>query len=143
MKKEGKSPKKTKKQPTLGKLKTQFWDVFSLYIKKKYTKDGILKCYTCGAELVIGTSNCQGGHYYTKKGFPALYFHENNVRTQCYHCNISLGGNVNIFREKLLQEIGEEGIRELDEKRHGQIKITKSEYLNLISIYKEKIKEYE
>jgi hypothetical protein len=130
------------KKKSLSKYKKDFWKVFSLYIKLKYSYDGEnVKCFTCDADLKIGTSNCQGGHYYTKKGYPALYFHENNVRVQCYHCNINLSGNTVIFGERLEQEIGIDAMNELKSLRHGIFKKTRVEYLELIQEFRSKIKK--
>lgn len=129
------------KKKTLSKYKKDLWDVFALYIKQKHQiSDGYCQCYTCGSFIKIGTSNCQAGHYYSKKGYPALYFDENNVRPQCFHCNISLAGNTQKFQEKLINEIGIEGVEYLDKHRHDEIKRTKSDYIELINHYKNLIK---
>ena len=129
-----------KKQKTITKLKAELWKHYALYIKRKYSTDGeYCNCFTCGANLQIGTSNCQCGHYYTKKGYPALYFNENNTRPQCFHCNINLSGNTPIFRENLIAEIGESGVAELDKHRHDTIKWSRSELEELIEKYKSKI----
>jgi len=126
-----------KKPKSLTKLKAELWKVFSTYIKFKYSKDGTwCNCFTCGNPIQIGTSNCQGGHYYTKKGYPALYFNENNVRPQCYHCNINLSGNTVIFGENLRAELGNEAVDHLDSIRHQSVKITWYEYEQLIIDYK-------
>jgi len=128
------------KKKTLTKLKKDFWKVFSLYIKLKYSDDfEHVNCFTCGARMKLGTSNCQGGHYYTKKGYPALYFDENNVRPQCYHCNINLSGNTVIFGELLEQEIGKDAMDDLKFRRHDQSKLMRSDYEDLIDEYKDKI----
>jgi len=128
-----------KKPPTLTKLKAEYWKHFSLYIKRKYAIDeDTCRCYTCDAIIKIGTSNCQGGHYYTKKGYPGLYFDENNVRPQCYHCNINLSGNTIIFGERLENEIGTDAMEELKNKRHSSVKLTKNDYLELIKEIKQK-----
>lgn len=129
-----------KKKPSLTKLKKKLWNLFSLYIKLKYSEDGTnTTCFTCGRHLKIGTSNCHGGHYYTKKGYPALYFNENNVRVQCYHCNINLSGNTVIFGELLEQEIGKDAMNELASLRHGMVKLMPCDYEELIFQYKRKI----
>ncbi|MCK5612894.1 recombination protein NinG [Candidatus Pacearchaeota archaeon] len=131
-----------KKKKSISKLKADIWKVYALYIKKKYSiGGGWCKCFTCPATLKIGTSNCQCGHYYSKKGYPALYFNENNTRPQCYHCNINLSGNTQIFREALIFEIGEDGIAELDKHRHDTIKWSRSELEEMIIKYKQKVKE--
>jgi hypothetical protein len=131
-----------KKTKSLSKLKKEFWDIFSLYIKKKYeVEDGWCRCYTCQKPLKIGTSDCQGGHYYTKKGYPSLYFDENNVRPQCFHCNISLSGNAVIFGENLLNEIGFDALEVMKSKRHNLVKLTKVDYIELIEKYKQKLSD--
>jgi len=129
-----------KKKITLTKLKKKYWDLFSLMIKLTYSEDGEnTRCFTCDAPLKIGTSNCQGGHYYTKKGYPALYFDRNNVRVQCYHCNINLSGNTVIFGERLLTEVGEEVMQDLALRRHNMVKRTQSDYNEMIANIKEEI----
>ena len=93
-----------KKQVSLSKLKKKLWDLFSLYIKLKYSVNGSdVNCFTCGRPIKIGTSNCHGGHYYSKKHFSGLYLDENNVRPQCYHCNVNMDGSVQIYRRKLIE----------------------------------------
>ncbi len=131
---------KTKKEPTAAQLKKKLWKLFTYYIKLKYSSENkFVDCYTCGKPLEIGTSNCQGGHYYNKKKYTGLYFDENNVRPQCYYCNINLGGNIQIFREKLIEEIGIEGVNDLDNRRNSLFKKSRSEYKELIELYNNKI----
>ena len=128
------------KRKSITKLKSKLWEVFSLYIKQKYSPDGKnVNCFTCGRNLQIGTSNCQGGHYYSQGGFKALQFNENNVRPQCYNCNINLNGNTQIFRENLIAEIGEEAVNELDRHRHDEMRWSASELEEKIKHYKELI----
>ena len=125
---------------TLSNLKKDLWKVFALYIKMKYSTDyKQTRCFTCDMPLTIGTSNCQAGHYYTKKGYPALYFNENNVRPQCYHCNINLSGNTVIFGERLEAEIGKQQMEHLKIIRHNSIKLMRSDYEDKIQEYKMKI----
>jgi len=132
-----------KKNKSISKLKAELWEVFSLYIKKKYSDGEYCNCYTCDNPLKIGTSNCQCGHYYSKKGYPALYFNEDNNRPQCFHCNISLSGNTQIFRERLIIEIGLERINKMDSHRHDTIKWNRSDLIEKTEYYKHKITSYE
>lgn len=126
-----------KKPKTLGKLKKELWKLFSLYIKLKYSKDGEhVNCFTCGKLLKIGTSDCQGGHCLPKGGYGGLYFNENNVRVQCYHCNINLSGNTAVFIHELKKEIGEDEYELMYNSRHITIKRTRTDYLELIEKYK-------
>lgn len=131
------------KPKSISKLKAKLWEVFALYIKLKYSDgNGWCRCYTSGVPLKIGTSNCQAGHYYSKKGYPALYFNENNVRPQSYHDNINLSGNTQVFRENLIKEIGEEGVAELDKHRNDTIKWSRTDLEEKIEYYSELIKHF-
>ena len=129
------------KRKTVGKLKKDFWKVFSLYIKLKYSKDGeTVSCFTCGRHLTIGTANCQGGHWLTKKGYPYHYFNENNVRVQCYHCNINLSGNTAVFEHELRKEIGNDTVDDMYQMRSlPSIKRLPSDYIEMIEDYKKRI----
>ena len=130
------------KQKTLSKLKKDLWKVFALYIKLKESKDGeYVNCYTCEANLKIGTSNAHAGHCFTKKGYPGLYFEEIQIKPQCYHCNINLSGNTNVFIENLKQEIGEEAYQEMYNRRHKPVKMTRSDYQEKIAYYIEKVNQ--
>lgn len=91
-----KSGSKKKKQPSISTLKKKLWTVFSLYIRKR--DKGI--CFTCGR--YAEGSGYHAGHFVPKSvGGLALYFHEENVRGQCYNCNINLGGSQYIYGQKL------------------------------------------
>lgn len=95
--------KKASKQP-ISKLKKKLWTVFSEYIRKR--DKGI--CFTCGRK-------CEGkgyhaGHFIPKSvGGIVLYFHPENVRGQCYNCNINLGGSQYEYSQKL----GDETVKRL------------------------------
>ncbi len=105
-------------------LKRKLWKVFSQYIRKR--DRGV--CFSCGRRAEgLGY---HAGHFISKAvGGVGLYFNEENVRGQCYHCNINLGGNSYVFGKKL----GEEKCKELYQLKNQIIK----DYP-----YEEKIKEY-
>ncbi len=125
-----------KKKKGVAQLKKELWKVFALYIKRKHShEEGKCYCYTCGNTLEIGTSNCQAGHWLTKKGYPYHYFNENNVRPQCYHCNINLSGNSAVFEFNLRLELGSEIVNDIYETRH---KLEKRS----VAWYEDKIMEY-
>jgi len=131
-----------KKQKSLPKLKAEAWKLFAYLVKLRNSDNGSdTKCFTCDSHLIIGTSNCQAGHCFPKSAYPALYFDTDNVRPQCYHCNINLSGNTHVFIERLKAEIGEEKYSELNARRHQSIKKTRSDYEFMIYVLKEEIKE--
>lgn len=127
-----KTPLKKVSKQSNAKLKKKLWEVFSKYIR---TRDrGI--CFTCGRRSTgLGY---HAGHFISKAvGGLVLYFHEENVRGQCYHCNINLGGNFYIFGQKL----GEEKCKELY-KLKGQI-VKDFDFESKIKEYEEKLKNYD
>lgn len=109
----------------------------SLHLKnKRQNFDGQVTCFTCDAVLVIGTSNCQAGHWLSQRVSQAHVFESDNVRPQCFHCNISLRGNSEVFRRRLQEEIGEDRIEELYRTRSDKIKRTAEWYLSETERYK-------
>lgn len=99
-----KSPLRKKSKQKISILKRKLWTQFALFIKRR---DNNI-CFTCGRKCE--GSGSHAGHFIPKSvGGLGLYFHEENVKCQCYNCNINLGGNQYIFGQKL----GEEKVSEL------------------------------
>lgn len=130
-----------KKQKTVGQLKKELWKIFSKLIKLRYSEDGEhCPCFTCGRVMKIGDSSTHAGHWMPKGGYSYLYFHECNVRPQCYHCNINLSGNSEVFRRNLEIEVGTAVIEEMFENRHKIEKRGRQWYLDQIEYYKDELK---
>lgn len=133
---------KKAKKGTLTRAKQDCWDIFSLLIKLTYSRDGEhVHCYTCGKRIRIGTSDCQGCHFWPKGVYSGLYFYFNNVRPGCYYCNINLEGNRLIFAEKLIKEIGQDEFDKMASLRSVPVKRTKWDYQCMAEEYKVKINE--
>lgn len=112
------------------KLKRKLWKVFSEYIRKR---DGGI-CFTCGR--AAQGSGYHAGHFVAKSvGGLTLYFNEENVRGQCYNCNINLGGNSYLFGVLL----GADKCRELYALKGTIVK--DFPYEEKIAYYQEKLKE--
>lgn len=135
-------PKPVKKKPkTLGKLKKELWDVFSLHQKLVHSQDGEwCQCYTCDKPLKIGTSDCHGGHCLSKAGNPNLYFDERSTRPQCYKCNVHYGGMHYEFNERLKQEIGLESWQEMYDNRKQVNKYNRQWFEEKIEYYTAEVK---
>lgn len=131
---------RVKKPKTLAGLKKDLWTIFSLHQKIVHSVDGVhCNCYTCDAPLVIGTSDCQGGHNFSKAACPNIYFDERCVRPQCNKCNGYYGGMHYEFNERLKQEIGIESWQEMYANRKLVTKRTKFWYLEKITYYKSQV----
>ena len=117
--------KKVSKQP-ISKLKKKLWTVFSLYIRQrdKFT------CFTCGRKGEGG--GMHAGHFISKAiGGIELYFDEENVHAQCYHCNINLGGNQYEYSIRLGNKA-----KELYKKKGVFNKWIEKDYIEKIEYYK-------
>lgn len=127
--------RKTAKKDTLGYWKNKFWGVFSKYIRER---DEYI-CFTCGKEGK--GKGMHAGHFIPRRsGGLSLFFHEENVWSQCFHCNINLGGNGAEFYRRLVERIGADRVEELFRLRdQGFRQYTIQEYKDLIEEYNAKI----
>ena len=110
---------------------------FSLYIRRKYaTDEGYVKCYTCGKIDHYKMMDC--GHYISR----SCHFYrwdEQNARAQCRYCNRFKDGEKVIFRAHLVEYIGEEDVKKLEEMSafHGHSHLDRETLLDIIRHYKE------
>lgn len=115
------------KAQSISLLKKKLWKEFSVFIRNRddYT------CFTCGRKGEGG--GMHAGHFIPKSvGGITLYFHEDNVSAQCYHCNINLGGN----QWEYGQRLGKKKVAELMKLKQVTAKWTVQDYLSKIDYYK-------
>lgn len=89
-------------------LAEQLWEVFAKFIKKRdrYT------CFTCGTR--VRGKNCHAGHFIASSvGGLALRYNEYNVHVQCYDCNILKHGNLDVYKQKMIEKYGQAIVDEL------------------------------
>jgi len=130
-------PKKNTKTLTISKVKKELDRVFSIYVRTKYSENGIVQCYTCPKRGEI--KEMQNGHFVPRQ-YLATRYHEMNCRPQCYACNMLYNGQPSAFATRLEQE--EKGIvKKLEALRHQSLKWYVSDYLTKIEHYKKKIEK--
>lgn len=118
-------------------IDTKCWELCSLFWRLFYTdNNGYGFCYTCEKRVHYKEANL--GHYISR-AYKAVKFHEDNLRFQCVQCNKWKNGEPVVFRENLVDEIGEEAVRKL-EKQKDDPHPTKEQMLKSIAEYKGKIK---
>jgi hypothetical protein len=101
--------KKRKKLKTLRVLKQEVWNLQSKHIRSSAANfQGMVNCYTCNA--LKPWQDCDLSHYIHSR----LDFYLNNLRVCCVRCNRFLHGNLGIYGEKLIKEIG---IKEVEKMR--------------------------
>lgn len=89
---------------TVTRLKKKLWDECRRIIRNRHGNT----CYTCGRRDLEG-SNWQTGHYISSSICSAhLRYHLDNLRPQCYNCNINKSGNWLAFEQHLIAEHGKE-----------------------------------
>ena len=72
--------------------------VFSEYIRRRYAKNDIAECYTCGKRDHWKRLQC--GHFQSRKHYSTRW-NEDNCQVQCVGCNMFKGGEQYKFGMKL------------------------------------------
>lgn len=116
---------------------TQLDKTFSLFIRQRDAKNGIIKCISCGKLVPWKESDC--GHYINRKHMATRY-DENNTAAQCISCNRFDEGSIQGFRRGLIDRIGEKETDMLEIKKHNTCKLSQVEINILTKYYKEKLK---
>ena len=88
----------------------------------------------------------EAGHFYSAGHYSSLKFNENNVHGQCrYPCNYWLSGNLNHYRINIVERIGVDGLKELDDlaaiSKRKVFKWDRFSLIEIIEIYKQKVKK--
>ncbi len=109
--------------------------VFNKYIRER---DKGLPCISCGAKKY--TPSC--GHYYPSGTYKSVTFDEDNCSVQCwFNCNSSKSGSLIEYRKGLIERIGIERLEALEQRAMKTKKWTIPELKELITLYKQKLKE--
>jgi hypothetical protein len=94
------------------------WEIIKQIVRLKYPPI----CYTCGRGNLSG-ANWQTGHMWPKASLGAFLKYDLRIlRPQDYYCNINLGGNGAVFYSKMLKEIGQEAMEQLEKDRQVSVK---------------------
>jgi hypothetical protein len=128
-----KTPLKRKSKSETRKVQDELWQHCRRISLAKYIRNGKHYCYTCDKE--VDGSNRQLGHFIPNSvGGALLRYNLDNLRIQCYYCNINLGGNGSEFYRRLLKDKGQEYIDNLF-KLKGQTVKANDHYLLLLNKY--------
>jgi len=115
--------------------------IFSEYIRLKDAKDGIVRCYTCGA--FKHWKEVDAGHYISRT-HKATRWDKRNVHVQCKKCNSTMDwgrkGNLDEYALRLLKDYGQEVLETLNRAKWIPTKIDAFQVLAMIKHYKEEVK---
>ena len=105
---------------TLPKLKKKAQIVFNKRIRER---DKNKPCLACGKH----SNNMHASHYIAMGSSSFLRYHPDNVHSTCAGCNLFKRGNLIEYRIGLIEKIGEEKVKWLEEHRHDLKKWTRQE----------------
>lgn len=104
--------------------------VFSEIVRKRAANDkGIAYCYTCGKQDHWKNMDC--GHF-MKRGYYPTRWDLANARSQCRTCNRYLNGNYEVYRKKMIKELGQDKVDELERKAKSGQKMSIGELESLL-----------
>ena len=120
---------------TISKLKKELDKYFSLFIRLRSANEyGMVQCFTCG--IVRGYKDgMQNGHFQSRKHM-ATRFDEENCQVQCVACNMFRQGEQFKFGMNLDAKYGEGKAEELEFLARTIHKVSRVEYEEQISYYK-------
>ncbi len=125
------SPLRRKSRSELALIKDKLWELCKALTRKIHGYN----CYTCGAYVMYPHT----GHFITDSTCSTeLSYSLDNLRPQCYVCNIHKSGNWLAFERNLIRDKGEEWVVAL-KKRNIQTTGLKYDIL----WYTAKVDEYE
>lgn len=108
---------------------------FNKYIRHR---DKGLNCISCDKPIKGVT---HASHYFSSGGHSNVRFHEDNVHSSCYRCNVELSGNLLNYQIGIEKRIGGERLLELHARAHIVKKWTIDECKEIIETYKRKLKK--
>jgi hypothetical protein len=124
------------KKPTRSKVVKKLDAVFSQYIRlSNADKNGICTCVTCGKKY--HWKQIQAGHFMSRKHYSTRWL-EDNVKPQCYGCNVMQQGQQYRFSKYLGNNLSEQ----LYSKSKEVVKFTTDELQDKITYYSERVKKF-
>lgn len=78
-------------------------------------RNGNVRCYTCGRAIPWQMIDC--GHFRSRR-YIQTRFDLDNVRPQCRQCNRYQHGNLEIYKKRLCNELGQAKVNEIESRPH-------------------------
>ena len=120
----------------VSKLKKELDKWFSLYIRLRDATDmGVVQCFTCG-KIAHYKSGMQCGHFQSRR-HNATRWDNKNCQVQCVKCNMFGQGEQYKFGMYLDSKYGLGTSEELEILSKQPFKISRIDYVNYISYYKD------
>ena len=122
------------KKPNRKLLVKKLDTIFSEYIRRRYAKNDISECVTCGKQ--DHWKKLQAGHFMSRKHYSTRW-DERNVEVQCQGCNVFRYGEQYKFSLYLGSDLADELLV-----RSRQIeKFSNADLVMMYETYKQKVKD--
>ena len=122
------------KKPNRKLLVKKLDTIFSEYIRRRYAKNDIAECVTCGKK--DHWKKLQAGHFMSRKHYSTRW-DERNVEVQCQGCNVWRYGE----QYKFSLHLGNELADELLIKSRQIEKFSNADLVMMYETYKQKVKD--
>ena len=126
--------KRTQRKKLVDKLDK----VFSIYIRRRFAKDDIAECFTCGKQ--DHWKKLQNGHFQSRKHYSTRW-NEKNCQVQCSGCNVFRYGEQYKFSKNLDNTYYSGLAEELHIEANKTVKLDNTDLEMLIEKYEMLIKE--
>ena len=124
-------------KPTRTKLIKEADALMSKWVRlSRADEDGFVDCFTCDHSGHY--KKMQNGHWIVRQ-YKYTRWDEDNTRPQCYACNFLFNGRPHIFRENLVDEIGEERVKALEARAKPLFKERDDFIQDIITVYSNKL----
>ena len=121
---------------TISKLKKELDTIFSVFIRLREANEyGYCQCHTCGVVRHY-KDGMQNGHFQSRKHLSTRFSEDGNCEVQCVKCNVYGWGEQYLFSLRLDAKYGEGRAEELEFLARTTLKISRAEYEEKISYYK-------
>lgn len=126
-----------RKPKSISTLKKELQILVNKFCKLRDCKDGGGICISC--QKWYSEERLNGGHFIPST-YSAVRFNEDNIHAQCaWNCNMHRRGNLIEYRLNLIKKIGEARVLELEAHRNDLVKWDRSELMEKIEYYKNKL----
>jgi len=121
--------------------KDKAWKAMSEYVRRsEANKDGYVACVTCGIVKYWKGDGMHAGHFVPQAQGDAARFELDNIHTQCYRCNVNLGGNGAEYTPWMIAKYGQERVDEIRQLAGKVVKYTEEDYNDMENLYIELFK---
>jgi hypothetical protein len=98
------------------------------------------KCECCGKQYEPNSSGLHCSHFFGRAS-RATRWMQDNAAAHCFYCHQKLGANPVLFRDWIVNRLGEERVNQLQRLHNTPIKLTKQDLADINADLRSQLKE--